>query len=167
MRHFTGVTILNDGSSNTSINGFVFDRCSKLEAISLDNVTFYSAGTGSGYGYSNFFGTALTRIELPNIIKLNNYIGVGINADFILGASLSSVTQYTFRNMNNANRYANYIILATTPPELAGSTSFSTTNMGGYIYVPDEVYEEYTINNAAWSAIKSRIKKLSEWDGTL
>lgn len=167
MTHFTGVTILNDGSSNTFVNGFVFDRCSKLEAISLDNVTFYSSGAGSGYGYSNFFGTALTRIELPNIITLHNYIGVGINADFILGASLSSVTQYTFRNMNNAFRYSNYVILATTPPELAGSTSFSTTNMGGYIYVPDEVYEEYTINNAAWSAIKSRIKKLSEWDGVL
>ena len=167
MTHFTGVTILNDGNGNTSIYGYVFDRCSKLEAISLDNVKYYSAGAGSGNGYSNFSGTALTRIELPNIITLHNYIGVGINADFILGASLSSVTQYTFRNMNNAFRYSNYVILATTPPELAGSTSFSNSNMGGYIYVPDEVYDEYTINNATWSAIKSKIKKLSEWDGAL
>ena len=165
MRHFTSVTILNDGNSNTNINGFVFDSCTHLEAVSPTNVTKLASGNAGG-GYSNFSRTALTRIELPNIRELSNYIGVGVNADFIFGASLSSVAQYTFRNISNANRYANYIILATTPPTLASGTLY-TNNMGGYIYVPDEVYDEYTINNATWSAIKSKIKKLSEWSGSL
>ena len=166
MRHFTSVTVLNDGGSSTNINGFVFDSCTHLEAVSPTNITKLAAGGASGTGYSNFSRTALTRIELPSIRELGNYIGVGINADFIFGASLSSVAQYSFRNMNNANRYANYIILATTPPTLASGT-LATNNMGGYIYVPDEAYEEYTINNATWSVIKSKIKRLSEWSGSL
>lgn len=146
-----------------TLGGDVFDRCTNLESVNTTNITSISHGSASGSGYSPFFNTKVARIELPNITSIGNYIGVHISAVWVLGENLRTINQYTFRTMAAGGRSSTYLIYATTPPVLSsGTTNFA--NYSGYIYVPDESYDDY-ITSAAWSPIKARIRKMSAYTG--
>lgn len=146
-----------------TLGGDVFDRCTNLESVDTTNVTSISAGSASGNGYSPFYNTKITRIELPNLTSLGNYIGIHISAVWVLGESLKTVNQYTFRTSNSGARSSTYLIYATTPPTLSSGTA-NAANFTGYIYVPDESYDTY-IAHASWSPIKARIRKMSAYTG--
>lgn len=146
-----------------TLGGDVFDRCTNLESVDTTNVTSISSGSASGNGYSPFYDTKITRIELPNITSLGNYIGIHISAVWVLGESLKTVNQYTFRTTSSGARSSTYLIYATTPPTLSSGTA-NAANFTGYIYVPDESYDTY-IAHASWSPIKARIRKMSVYTG--
>lgn len=146
-----------------ALGGDAFDRCTKLRTVDTSNITSVSSGSASGSGYSPFFNTLITVIPLPNVTTLGNYIGDHITATWVIGNSLTTVNQYTFRTMSSGNRSSSYLIYATTPPTLSSGTA-NAANFTGYIYVPDASYNTY-IAHASWSPISARIKKLSEYTG--
>ena len=115
-------------------------------------------------GYYPFDGTKITSISLPNITQLGHYIGVGLSAVWEIGTKLETVEIYTFRCITGTKRNSTYLINTTTPPSLASSGTVSAASFQGYIYVPDESYDDY-IASSAWSPIKVRIKRMSEYTG--
>lgn len=146
-----------------TLGGDVFDSCTNLASVNTTNITSVSSGSASGNGYSPFGYSKVTRIELPNITSIGNYIGVNLSAVWVLGENLSTVYQYSFRTMSSGARSSTYLIYATTPPTLASGTA-SAANFTGYIYVPDESYDDY-IASSSWSPIKAKIRKMSAYTG--
>ena len=150
-------------TSVKTLGGNTFDNCTNLTSVDTTNIITISSGSASGTGYSPFGNSRVSRIVLPNVTSLGHYIGVRLTATWVIGTSLKTVNQYTFRTSSSGGRASTYLIQATTPPTLASGTA-NAANYQGYIYVPDESYDTY-IAHASWSPIKARIRKMSAYTG--
>lgn len=148
-------------TSMNSIGGDAFYDCTNLETVNTVNITSIGSGSASGEGYSPFHRTKITRLDLPNVTTLGNYIGIRLSAVWVIGTKLASINQYTFRTTSDNPRNSIYLINTVTPASLVSGTS-SMANFQGHIYVPDESYDAY-IASSAWSPLKSRIKRMSEY----
>ena len=124
-----------DLAACTSIGDYAFSGCTTLTSINLPSCTsiYYSAFSSC---------TALTSIDLP---------------------ACTSIDSYAF----NSCKSLTSIKLASTSKicTLSNSDAFKNTpiaNEAGYIYVPDELIEQYK-KATNWSVYANQIKPLSEY----
>ena len=119
----------------TSIGSFAFDSCTSLTSINLQVCT--------SIGYAAFGEcTSLTSINLP---------------------VCTSIGPSTFENCTTLKSIK--LTNATKICTLSNSDAFNNTpiaNKAGYIYVPDELVEQYK-KATNWSVYASQIKPLSEY----
>ena len=125
---------LSDGAL-TSIGDYAFYSCKSLTSINLPVCT--------SIGYAAFSScTALNSINLPACTSIDSY-------------AFNSCTSLTSIKLANASKICT----------LSNSDAFKSTpiaNEAGYIYVPDELVEQYK-KATNWSVYASQIKPLSAY----
>ena len=158
-KYFTQVTTLQYARDN---NGTSFYGCSNLEYLDLTNITYIYGGTSTGNVGSPLRDTKLVELNLPNIVRLNQYAfhnGSSSNAihrRINIGESFTTISSaYVFTYLYGASIKLLTIIPAT------GSTLNASGRGSAYIYVPDNSVDTYKAA-AAWANWKNYIKPLSE-----
>ena len=156
---FSGCTALNSINLPvcTSIGTYAFYSCKSLTSIDLPVCT--SIGP-----YTFYRCTALTSINLPVCTSIE--YGVFSSCTALTSINLpacTSIHSYAF----NSCKSLTSIKLANTSKicTLSNSDAFKVTpiaNKAGYIYVPDELVEQYK-KATNWSVYASQIKPLSEY----
>lgn len=145
--------------SVTSIKGYVFRECTKLEKVNLPNII--SIGTQSFHTCTN-----LMSISFPKLTTLNTYAFTGctkltsINFPILtylqVGSlqNCSALTKLDFPKVNNIDNFAvagcssltTFILRNNAVAKLNNSKAFENTpiaNGTGYIYVPDVLVDSY------------------------
>ena len=140
-----------------SMGYYAFDDCTALTSINLPACTSIS--------YYAFDGcTALTSINLPACTSIDSNAFYGCTA-------LTSISLPACTSIDSGAFYgcsALTIIKLTNPSKictLSNSNAFKNTaiaNKAGYIYVPDELVEQYK-KATNWSEYASQIKPLSAY----
>ena len=141
----------------TSIGPYTFYRCTALTSINLPVCTSIDYGVFSSC-------TALTSINLPVCTSIE--YGVFSSCTALTSINLpacTSIHSYAF----NSCKSLTSIKLANTSKicTLSNSDAFKGTpiaNKAGYIYVPDELVEQYK-KATNWSVYASQIKPLSAY----
>ena len=141
----------------TSIGPYTFYRCTALTSINLPVCTSIDYGVFSSC-------TALTSINLPVCTSIE--YGVFSSCTALTSINLpacTSIHSYAF----NSCKSLTSIKLANTSKicTLSNSDAFKVTpiaNKAGYIYVPDELVEQYK-KATNWSVYASQIKPLSAY----
>ena len=139
------------------INGRVFANCSALTTVNLPKVT--------SIGFETFENcSALTTVNLPKVTS------IGWHA-FKNCSSLTTIYISNLMEISNAafDRCSNLtsIILRNTEQVCTVKKTYSWDDTGiyngtGYIYVPDELVEQYK-TATYWSDCSDKIKPLSEY----
>ena len=125
---------LSDGAL-TNINSYAFYGCKSLTSIDLPACT--SIGNNS---FENC--ESLTSIDLPVCTSIGD-------------SAFDDCTKLTSIKLANTSKICT----------LSDSNAFNNTpiaNKAGYIYVPDELVEQYK-KSTNWSVYASQIKPLSEY----
>lgn len=123
------ITTLNIPSGTTKIGSSAFKDCRALTSVTIPNsVTWIGDYTFNGC-------TGLTSVTIPN--------------------SVTSIGKYVFYN---CSRLTSVTIEATTPPTLANTNAFNSTN-NCPIYVPSESLEAYR-QATNWSSLADRISAI-------
>ena len=156
---FSGCTALNSINLPvcTSIGTYAFYSCKSLTSIDLPVCT--SIGP-----YTFYRCTALTSINLPVCTSIGDYAFSSCTALTSINLpACTSIHSYAF----NSCKSLTSIKLANTSKicTLSNSDAFKVTpiaNKAGYIYVPDELVEQYK-KATNWSVYASQIKPLSEY----
>lgn len=145
----TQIVVPND---ITSLLPRVFAGAKAITHISLPD-------TITGIGRSAFEGCASHSIDMSNSV-----ISIEVNAFYSSGflsitfpTTLATIGTNAFRYMPNPK----VTILATTPPTIPNANSAFMGSGNFYVYVPDEVVDDYKIATG-WSSIATRIKGVSE-----
>jgi hypothetical protein len=140
----------------TTIGANVLENCSALTSLVVDlpNLT----GTIGNYAFK---GNGLAEVNnLGTVTALGAEVFMNCKnlKHIVLPETLASISTKTFQGCT-ALEYV--VVKATTPPSLASTTAFTSTN-DCPIYVPDSSVEAYrTATN--WSAYASRIYPISMW----
>ena len=147
---------LSDGAL-TNINSYAFYGCKSLTSIDLPACT--SIGNNS---FENC--RTLTSIDLPVCTNINSYAFSGCTS--LTSIDLPVCTSIGSSAFNRCTKLTS-IKLANTSKicTLSDSNAFNNTpiaNKAGYIYVPDELVEQYK-KSTNWSVYASQIKPLSEY----
>ena len=153
----------------TSIGSRIFENCSKLSNVNFPKVQ--SVDTKS------FNGTIITNIELPSLITLLSNALFGMpDLERAYLPILKEIQIYAFKNCHSLKKVI--IEQKESVCTLSGTYAFGgcyhilgtvdeTYNpdglADGYIYVPDELVEDYKVATN-WSTYASQIKPLSELD---
>lgn len=138
------------------VRAYVFYQCTQLKEIDLPNCTNIN-------NYAFQYCSDLEEINFPSLKTIGSY---GFSrctnlqvADF---GSLEAINGYAFQLCGNLTQL---IIRTPTVCELRALSAINSTaihNKKGYIYVPDELVEEYKVATN-WSNYASQIKPLSEY----
>ena len=147
---------LSDGAL-TNINSYAFYGCKSLTSIDLPACT--SIGNNS---FENC--RTLTSIDLPVCTNINSYAFSGCTS--LTSIDLPVCTSIGDSAFDDCTKLTS-IKLANTSKicTLSDSNAFNNTpiaNKAGYIYVPDELVEQYK-KSTNWSVYASQIKPLSEY----
>lgn len=152
---FNGVGSLRKvtfGSHPTKIGGSMFSNCTSLSAITIPNNITYIGDQA----FENC--SSLVSCKLPN--NINEIRGYTFNnckslTSITIPSSVTTIDSYAFSGC--VMQYAE--VLATTPPSLPGTNTFTGTYP---IYVPDASVDAYKSARDDWSQYTSRIKPLSQ-----
>lgn len=140
------------GTHPTKIGGTMFNNCTSLSAITIpNNITFIGGQAFNGC-------SGMTSCELPNNlteIKNSTFKGCTSLTSITIPSSVTTIQGSAFSGC--VMQYAE--ILATTPPSLPGTYTFTSTYP---IYVPDASVDAYKSAGGDWSQYTSRIKPLSQ-----
>ena len=146
-----------DLAACTSIGEYAFSGCTTLTSINLPSCTSIAYGV-----FNNC--TSLTSIDLPacTSIAYSAFSSCTALTSIDLPAC-TSIDSYAF----NSCKSLTSIKLASTSKicTLSNSDAFKNTpiaNEAGYIYVPDELIEQYK-KATNWSVYANQIKPLSEY----
>lgn len=133
-----------------------FYGCENLQEINIPLVT--ELPYQCFYNCTNFPG-----LDLTNIKTLANYCFYGCNGITLVDLSnISSIGGNVFRNCSNLVKVV--IRQNTSVCTLSSTNVFNSTpiaNGEGFIYVPDELLEDYKVATN-WSTYAEQIKPLSE-----
>lgn len=152
---FSGVGSLKKvtfGTHPTKIGNSMFSNCASLSAVTIPN-NITAIGTTAFQNCS-----AMTSCELSNgITKIEGYTFNNCKSltSITIPSSVTEIDGYAFSGCNM--QYAE--VLATTPPSLPGTYTFTSTYP---IYVPDASVDAYKSAGGDWSQYTSRIKPLSQ-----
>lgn len=152
---FSGVGSLRKvtfGSHPAKIGNNMFYNCTSLSAVTIPNNITY-IGDQAFYSCSS-----LVSCKLPdNINEIRGYTFNNCTSltSITIPSSVTTIDGYAFRGCTM--QYAE--ILATTPPSLPGTFTFTSTYP---IYVPDASVDAYKSAGGDWSQYTSRIKPLSQ-----
>ena len=119
----------------TNINSYAFSGCTSLTSIDLPVCTNINS-----YAFNRC--TSLTSIDLPVCTSIGS-------------SAFNRCTKLTSIKLANTSKICT----------LSDSNAFNNTpiaNKAGYIYVPDELVEQYK-KSTNWSVYASQIKPLSEY----
>lgn len=156
-----GISMFNDvkslrkvtfGSHPTKIGNTMFHNCTSLSSVTIPNNITY-IGDQAFYNCS-----AMTSCELSdNITEIRGYTFNNCKSltSITIPSSVTTINGYAFSGC--VMQYAE--ILATTPPSLPGTYTFTSTYP---IYVPDASVNAYKSAGDDWSQYTSRIKPLSQ-----
>lgn len=172
-------TITKIDSNIKSLVAYACRGLSKLKTVNLPNAT--SIGT-----YAFYYCTSMTKIEAPKVTSLGTYsfynCGALTNVNFPVATGIGQNTFYSCDSLEIADfgvagtiNQAGFaycsnlktLILRKTDTicKLATATNAfqgsAIANGTGYVYVPDELVEEYKVATN-WSNYASQIKPLSE-----
>lgn len=140
------------GTHPTKIGGTMFYNCTSLSAITIpNNITFIGDQAFNGC-------SGMVSCELPNNlteIKNSTFKDCTSLTSITIPSSVTTINGYAFNGC--VMQYAE--ILATTPPSLPGTYTFTSTYP---IYVPDASVDAYKSAGGDWSQYTSRIKPLSQ-----
>lgn len=151
-----GITSV-DLSNISSIGDYVFQNCNNLQEViypsELTTVSYYLfAGCTSlqNFDFSNiitinssaFSRCPLTEVNLPKITRLSNYCFNGC----------SNLVKVVIRQNTSVCTLSSTNVFGSTP----------IANGEGFIYVPDELLEDYKVATN-WSTYAEQIKPLSEY----
>ena len=147
---------LSDGAL-TNINSYAFYSCTSLTSIDLPVCT--------SIGSSAFNScTKLKSINVPVCTNINSYVFYRCTSltsiDLPVCTSIGSSAFGNCTSLKSIN-LANTSKICT----LSNSDAFKNTpiaNKAGYIYVPDELVEQYK-KSTNWSVYANQIKPLSEY----
>ena len=78
----------------------------------------------------------------------------------VLGASLTTIEQYTFRQSGEQT----FFVYAKIPPVSNNNALNTYSTANEKIYVPDDSYEAY-IADSTWAPMAGYIKRMSEYTG--
>lgn len=152
---FSGVGSLRKvtfGSHPTKISNTMFYNCTSLSAVTIPNNITY-IGDQAFYSCSS-----LVSCELPNNlteIRGSTFKGCTSLTSVTIPSSVTTIQGSAFSGC--VMQYAE--VLATTPPSLPGTFTFTSTYP---IYVPDASVDAYKSARDDWSQYTSRIKPLSQ-----
>jgi hypothetical protein len=139
----------------TKIGQYAFARHSLLTKIDIPNVTHIDL-----YGFN--YCTGLTEIVLPSVKRIESQAFNSCNKLTKIDAPM---LEYIGAHSITASKLTTLIIRQnTTVCTLANAPAIGSTpiaNGQGYIYVPDDMVEEYKIATN-WSTYADQIKPLSE-----
>ena len=159
----------NSGSSsfyNTSIRSFIaqsltgiaqyamFSTCKNLTTVDIRNVTELQNNVF-------YLCTSLKDVNVDSVTIVGAYAFFGCAALQLV--NLGSVVSIGAAAFTTCKSLIGVVIRATTPPTLADVNAFNETN-NCPIYVPDASVNAYKAASN-WSALASRIKPLSEYNG--
>lgn len=138
------------GTQPTKIGTGMFSDCTSLSAVTIPNNITY-IGEQAFYNCSS-----LVSCKLPdNISEIRGHTFYNCTSltSITIPSSVTEIDAYAFSGCNM--QYAE--VLATTPPSLPGTFTFTSTYP---IYVPDASVDAY--KSSDWSQYSSRIKPLSQ-----
>ena len=159
--------------SNTLIETFneleKFTKITQFASYEFKNSTLswintVNIKTAIGFAFS---GCGIKTVYYPNIVKANGYFSVyntGHMAQYnrltVLGASLTTIEQYTFRQSGEQT----FFVYAKIPPVSNNNALNTYSTANEKIYVPDDSYEAY-IADSTWAPMAGYIKRMSEYTG--
>lgn len=151
---FQGCTALISAaipSSITEIGQNALYNCSGLTSVSIPNSV-------TTIGRSALSNTALTSINIPNSVTTIDIWALGGNSNMEnikIGNGVTSILNNAFKNCTSL---LGITLLAVTPPTLAHTNAFDSTNLCR-IYVPAASVNAYKAA-ANWSSYASRIQAI-------
>lgn len=159
MKYFTNVKKI-DGGYNTTYNAGV-NGCTNLSEYNLINITSISGGPGTSSVENSapFSDTKIVALNLPNLTTVGAYCFRNMTSlkKVIIGTKLTSI------NSAYAFAYSRGSILINTLVPATGSVLNRNGIVGvPYIYVPDEVVDDYK-EAPAFATWKNYIRPLSQY----
>ena len=137
----------------TSIGGQAFDGCTSFTVdVNAPNLT-----TLATYAFRN---TAITSFVAPILSEITSNALYGCKNLTLV--DLTDVTSIAANAFYGCSALEAVVIRATTPPTLASTNAFTSTNNCPF-YVPDEAVEAYKAATN-WKSYATRIKPLSEYE---
>ena len=150
----TKITAL-DAPNATSIGDYAFRNCSALKEINAPNATSLGERSIS-------ICQDLTRAEFPKLTAIQGYTFYGdyalTYADFPKVGSIGASAFYRCALKTLILRKADAIVTLAATSAFTGS---GIANGTGYIYVPDNLVEQYK-TAANWATYASQIKPISD-----
>lgn len=118
-----------------------FNSCTNLIELNTENITTIVGGPGNAATTNSgpLYNTKVKLLNMPNLTTTESYGFKGLSSvKIIIGSKYTTIGgQYAIVNVNNSS----IIINATTPP--SGQTLRRNNNNNTFIYVPDEVLDNY------------------------
>lgn len=163
-RDKTAITSFDEFAYFTSISELkanAFRGCTGLTSITLPTSLRYINKDYIFYG-----DTSLSTLEVPEgvlEIKGNQWIYNSHISKLILPTTVTTMHGNSMTIASNGNNYKCTVILkATAPPTLTSNISYAASINA--VYVPDGSVATYQAADK-WSAISTKIKKMSDYQG--
>ena len=159
MAWFTNVKRI-DGGYNSTYNAGV-NGCTNLTEYDLRNITYIvgGSGTSSVENSAPFYGTKIRELNLPNLTSVGQYCFRGMSSlqKIVIGTDFTTISSaYAFA-------YSRGSILINTLVPATGSKLNRNGVVGTpYIYVPDEVVDDYKAV-PAFATWANYIRPMSEY----
>lgn len=149
-------TLISVGMINvTSIGGYAFNECSGLTSANFPNVKSINS-------FVFQYCTNLTSVNVYLVESIGTYaFGKCTNLETIEFNLITSIGSNAFKYCSNLTKV---IIRTPSVCTLSATNAFDSTPIAsgtGYIYVPDELVEQYKVATN-WVTYANQIKGLSE-----
>lgn len=143
---------LNSFTSVTTIQDRVFEDCTNLKEVGLNNIVTVGRKNGNG----TFYNTAIQSVIMPNVKTVGAWAFRNCKdiQTVFLGEECATISNWTF---NFSTVLHTFVCMATTPPTMDGN--YIAKLEGTTIYVPNESLDAY---KTAWVNYADIIKGISE-----
>ena len=145
-----------DSSYNAGVNG-----CTNLTEYDLRNITYITGGSGTSKSdnAAPFYGTKIRELNLPNLTRVGSYCFRGMSSlqKIVIGTDFTTISSAYAFTYSRGSILINTLVPA-TGSKLNRNGVFGTP----YIYVPDEVVDDYKAV-PAFATWANYIRPMSEY----